>query len=81
LVLAREIGLKAKANAKTLSHQSIGGRDKYTPKFLRIVLIQHNSATAEAKALYSASVEDLAIVSCFLVDQVIGEFPRNATML
>ena len=74
------MGLKAKANAETLSHKSIGGINKKTPKSLRIILIQHNSAAMVAKALYSASVEDRATVSYFLADQVIGELPKNTTI-
>ena len=67
------MGLDAKAKADTLSHQSIGGKDKKIPKSLRIILSQLNSAALVVKALYLASVDDLATVSCFLVDQVIGE--------
>ena len=75
------MGLEAKANADTLSHQSMGGKDKKTPKSLIIILIQLNSIVVVAKALYSASVEDLDTVSYFLVDQLIGELPKNTTIL
>ena len=44
-----EIG--SQANAKTLSHQSIGGIDKKIPKSLRIILIQLNSTVVVAKTL------------------------------
>ena len=66
-----KMGLEAKANADTLSPQSMRGKDKKTPKSLIIILIQLNSATVVAKALYSAFVEDLDTVSYFLADQVI----------
>ena len=67
------MGLDAKAKADTLSHQSIGGKDKKIPKSLRIILSQLNLAAVVTKALYLASVDDPATVSYFLADQVTGE--------
>ena len=42
------------------------------------ILNQGSSAAVEAKARYSASVELLEIVGCFLAAQVIGLDPRKA---
>ena len=39
-----------------------------------------NSAAVEAKARYSASVEDRETVDCFLEDQEIGLEPRKITI-
>ena len=42
------------------------------------ILNQESSATVEAKARYTASVELLETVGCFLAAQVIGLEPRKA---
>ena len=42
--------------------------------------IQHNSATVEAKARYSVSMEDQETIACFLADQVIGQLPKKTTI-
>ena len=65
------------ARADTLSHHKIGGAERKTPKSLRSILIQQSSVAEEARALYSALVDEQETVGCFLVDQVIGELPRN----
>lgn len=46
-------------------------------KSRKSVRIQHNPGAEEAKALYSASVEDLETAGCFLADQVIGQLPKT----
>ena len=73
-------GLEAIAKALILSHHRKGGVERKIPKSLRNIRIQYNSATVEAKALYSASVDDLDIVDCFLADHVMGQFLKNTTM-
>jgi len=80
-VRAWNTGLEAMAKALTLSHHIKGGVERKIPKSLRSIRIQYNSAAVEAKALYSASVDDLETVDCFLADHVMGQFPKNTTML
>ena len=50
------------------------------PKSRRSIRIQYNSAVVEAKARYSASVEERDTVPCFLADQEMGEFPKKMTI-
>ena len=78
-VRARKTGLEAMAKALTLSHHNKGGLERKIPKS-RSIRIQNNSAAEDANALYSASVEDLETVDCFLADQVIGQLPKKTTM-
>ena len=65
-IRAWKTGFEAIARAKTLSHHKIGGWER----------IQHNSAEAMARALYSDSVEERETVGCFLANQVIVLEPR-----
>ena len=40
-----------------------------------------NLVALDAKARYSASMEDLETMACFLADHVIEQFPKKATIL
>ena len=55
-----------------LSHQSLGGKGRKIPRSFNTWRSQESSAAVVAKAQYSASVDDLETVSCFLAYQVIG---------
>ena len=61
LVWAWKIRLVAMARVETLSYHKMGGLWRKTSN----TWIQHNSVAKEARALYSASVEDQEIVGCF----------------
>ena len=55
--------------APMLSHQRIGEQDTGTPSSYKRARYHLTSATALARALYSASVLDQARVFCFLQPQ------------
>ena len=63
--------------APILSHNRRGGRGSWRRSSLRRFVIHVSLATAEAIEWYSASVEDLATVRCFLEHQEIGLSPRK----
>jgi hypothetical protein len=60
-----------------LSHQSFGGLGRETPSSWRREQSQSNYAAVLATNLYSASVEDLDTVGCFLELQEIKLLPRK----
>ena len=66
---------------ETLSHHKIGGAKRKTPKSWSSILIQQSSAAEDARAWYSASVEERETVGYCFVYQVIGELPRNTKIL
>jgi hypothetical protein len=68
LVLAWKIGLTARNIAPRLSHHMTGRELHLIPNSESKELIQRSSVVAMAKLLYSASVDDLEIVACFLED-------------
>lgn len=75
-VRALKHGLTAKYEAPILSHQMIVGLSKGCRNSLSKDRSQISSAVVFATALYSASVEDLATVGCFLADQEIKFVPK-----
>jgi hypothetical protein len=66
LVLAWNTGLTDKYVAPMLSHQSFGGLGRGTLSSWRREQSQNNSVAVLATDLYSASVEGLDTVGCFL---------------
>ena len=80
LVLEWNTGLEARARAELLSHQRTGMWGRKSLRSLKGVQSHANSTAVEAKAQYSASVEDHETVDCFLEDQEIGLEPRKITM-
>lgn len=63
--------------APTLSHSRRGGSTTGTLSSWRRFLSHINSVVAVATTLYSASVEDLATVHCFLDNHDIGLPPKK----
>ena len=55
----------------------LGRLDILIPSSWSRVRIHMSSEVAEARALYSTSVEDLATECCFLVLHEIGQFLKN----
>ena len=68
LVLEWKTGLEAETMAELLSHQRIGMWGKKSLSSRNKVRSQANSAAVEAKAQYSAFVEDRETVGCFFED-------------
>jgi len=56
-----------------------GREESATPSSPRRLDNQLTSVVADAMALYSASVDDRAMVDCFLELQLIGLEPRKTT--
>ena len=71
------MGLADKYVAPKLSHQSRALAGCGIPNSVRSFYTHNISAVAFAKALYSASVEDLETVGCFLAVQEIKLSTRN----
>ena len=65
--------------AETLSHQRIGMCGRKTLSSRNKVRSQANSAAVEAKARYSASMEDRETVGYFFEDQDMGLEPRKTS--
>ena len=80
LVLEWKTGLEAKAIAELLSHHKMGMWGRKSLSSLNKVRSQANSATMEAKARYSAFVEEQETVDCFLENQEIGFEPRKTNI-
>ena len=76
-VRAWKIELEAMERVETLSHHKIGGAKRKTPKSWSSILIQQSSAAEDARAWYSASVEEQETVGYCSVYQVIGELPSD----
>ena len=63
--------------AELLSHQRIGMCGRKSLSSWNKVSSQANSTAVEAKARYSASMEDRETVGCFFEDQDMGLEPRK----
>ena len=73
-------GLETKAIAELLSHHRMGMCGRNSLSSLNKVHSQASSTAVEAKARYSASVEEQETVDCFLEDQEIGFEPRKTSI-
>ena len=70
------MGLEVRKIAPTLSHHKLDLWVQEIPSSLRRDEIQNSSAVVFARALYSLSVEERAMVSCLLALQEIKKLPR-----
>lgn len=77
LVVSCKTGLEAIKIADLLSQNNFTGVNPIIPKSKNNLITHITSQVTAPKALYSASVEDLETVGCFLLFQDITLLPKN----